>query len=94
MILKIDKPNEARFLHDLVARDSNTIMKPPNIPDLSRIINSIATYPFRTTINLSDKYYNIRIYPPYEKHTTFVTTRGIYRISVMQQGDSNASATC
>jgi len=33
MIPKIDKPDEARFLHDLVARNDNTYDDPPNIPD-------------------------------------------------------------
>ena len=42
MIPEIDKPDEARFLHDLVARNGNPIMEPPNILDQSSIINTIA----------------------------------------------------
>ena len=33
MIPKIDKPDEERFWHDLVARNDNTYDNPPNIPD-------------------------------------------------------------
>jgi len=33
MIPKVDKPDQARFLHNLVARNDNTYDDPPNIPD-------------------------------------------------------------
>lgn len=41
MILKIDKAEEARCLHDLVATNRTTIMEPTNIPNQSSIINTI-----------------------------------------------------
>ena len=62
MITKIDKANEARFLHDSVARNRNTIMVPPNIPHQSSIINTIVRYLFRSKIDRSDAYHNIRIH--------------------------------
>ena len=93
MIPKIDEPNEARFFHNWVAKNSNTIMEPPNIPDQSRIINTIARYPSRSEIELSDGYDHIRIHPPHEKHTAFVTPYGTYRTRVMLRGDCNAPAT-
>ena len=64
MTPKIDMSNKERILHDLVARNSNTIMEPPNIPHQSSIINTIARYPFRSKIDLSDGYHNIRIHSP------------------------------
>ena len=93
MIPKIVKPNEARFLHNLVASDSNTIMEPPNIPDQSTIINTIARYPCRSNVDLSDMYHNIRIHAPHKKHTACVTPYRTYRTRVMQPGDCNATAT-
>ena len=54
MIPKIDKPNEERFLYDLLARNSNTVMEPPNMADQSGIIDTIARYTFRYKIDLPD----------------------------------------
>jgi len=93
MTLKIDKPDKARFLHDLVARNDNTYYNPPNIPDQYNIINAVANTKFRSKIDLTDRYHNLRIIPEYEKHTAFKTPFGVYRTRVMQQGDKNAPST-
>jgi len=79
MIHKIDKPDEARFLHDLVARNDNTYDDPPNIPDQSNSINAVANTKCRSKIDLSDGYHNLHIIPEHEKHTTFKTPFGVYR---------------
>lgn len=42
IIATIDKPDEEKFLYDLMARYINTNMKPPNIADESSIIYNIA----------------------------------------------------
>ena len=93
MIPAIDKPNQARFLYDLVARTCNTILEPPDIPDQSRIIETIARCPSWSNIDFSYEYHNIRIHPAYEKHTVFVTPYGTYRTGVMQRVDCYATAT-
>jgi len=90
MIPKIDKPDEARFLHDLAARNDNTYDDPPNIPDQSNIINAVANAKFRSKIDLSDGYHNLCIILEHKKHTAFKTPFGVYRTRVMQQGDKNA----
>jgi len=63
MIPKIDKPDEARFFHDLVARNDNTYDHPPDIPDQSNIINAVANAKFHSKVNLSDGYHNLHIIP-------------------------------
>jgi len=93
MILKIDKPDEARFLHDLVARNDNTYNDLLNIPDQSNIINAVANTKLDSKIDLSDRYHNLRIIPEHEKHTAFKTPFRVYRTRVMQQGDKNAPST-
>ena len=45
IIPKIDQAEEVRFLHVSVARNSNTIREPLNIPDQSTIIHTISRYP-------------------------------------------------
>ena len=93
IIPQINKPNQARFLDDLLARNSNIIMEPPNISDQSSIINSIVRYPSESKIDVSNGYYNSRIHPTHEKHTAFVTSYATYRTRVMQQGECNTTAT-
>ena len=94
MIAMIDEPNDVRFLHDLLASNSKTIMEPPNIPDQSRIIKPIDRYPCSSTIDLSDRYHDIRIQPHNVKHTAFCTLDGTYGTRLMQQGECNAPVTC
>ena len=53
----------------------------------------IARHPYRSKIDLSDGYHQIRIFPPHEQYTAFSTPKGVYRSRVMQQGDCNAPAT-
>jgi len=77
IIPKIDKPDEARFLHDLVARNDNTYDDPPNIPDQANIINAVANTKFRSKVDLSDGYHNLRIIPEHEKHTAFKIPFGV-----------------
>ena len=89
IIPEIDEPDEGRFLHDLVVRNGYTIMEPPDIPDQASIINTIARYVFRSTIDLRHRYYNIRIQSSHENHSASVTLSGTYSTRIMQQGDSN-----
>ncbi len=93
MVQKFDKPKEARFLHDLVDRNANTRKDHTPIPDISSIINTVARHPFRSKIDLTDGYHNVRIQPEDEKYTSFYTPFGTFRTKVMQQGDCNAPAT-
>jgi len=93
MIPKIDKPDEARFLHNLVTRNDNTYDDPPNIRDESNIINAVANTKFCSKIDLSDGYHNLHIIPEHKKHTVFKIPYGVCRTRVMQQGDENAPST-
>ena len=93
MIKKMDKPNEARFLHDLVDRNKNTKKDKTPIPDMKLILNTIARHPYRSKIDLTDGYHNVRIAEEDEKYTSFNTPFGTFRTKVMQQGDCNTPAT-
>ena len=93
MIKKYDKPNEARFLHDLRARNDITVKENTPIHDITWIINAVASHEFRCKIDLTDGYYNVRIEEDSEEYTSFNTPFGTYRTRVMQQGDCNALAT-
>jgi hypothetical protein len=93
MIPKHDKPDEARFLHDLVARNANTHKIPCLIPDQNLIRNTLARSRFCSKIDISDGYNGLRVAPEDEKYTAFLTPYGTFRTKVLQQGDCNAPAS-
>src|SRR5258705_1271714 len=93
MIGKIDKQKEARFLHDLKDRNDNTYPNKTPIPDIPSIINCIARHPYRSKIDITNAYHEVRILPEHEKYAAFATPFGTFRTRVMQQGDCNAPAT-
>ena len=73
MIKKHDKQNEARFLHDLVDRNANMRKDITSILDIPSIINTVARHPYRSKIDLTDGYHNVRIEPESEEFTSFYT---------------------
>ena len=93
MIKKYDKPNEVRFLDDLRARNDIIVKDKTPIPDITCIINAVASYQCRYKIDLTDGYHNVRIEEDSEQYTSFNTPLGTYRTGVMQLGDCNAPAT-
>ena len=93
MVKKYNKPNEARFLHDLVDQNANTHKDNIPIPDIPSILNTITKKTYQSKIYLTDGYHNVRIHPEDEIYTSFNTPFGTYRTRVMQQGDCNAPAT-
>ena len=57
IIGKIDKPEEARFLHDLKDRNDNIYPDKMSIPDIPSIINYIVRYSYYSKINITNTYY-------------------------------------
>ena len=82
-----------RFLHYLRARNDITVKDNTPILDITCIINAVAKSKYRSKIDLTDGYHNVRIETESEKYTSFNTPFGTYRTRVMQQGDCNAPAT-
>ena len=93
MIKIHDKQNEARFLHDLVDHNANTRKNNTPIPDIPSIMNTVARHPYRSKIDLTDGYHNVRIEPESEEFTSSYTPFRTFRTRVKQQGDCNAPAT-
>ena len=77
---------------DLVARNENTIKDNTLLPNQEEIRNRVALYKFRSKIDLSDSYYNIKVNLDYEKYTSFSILFGQFRTRIIQQGDYNVSA--
>jgi hypothetical protein len=78
---------------DLWERNDNTIHDITPLPNQEQIRNDVAWGKYRTKIDMSDAYEQVRIVPEDVDKTAFVTTFGTYKSYVMQQGDCNAPAT-
>ena len=85
------KPNgEIRLLADLVPRNDITIKNDSTIPNQSMIVRTIARAKYRSTIDLSNWYFQIRVAPEDEKLNTIKTPFGTFACKVMLQGYTNA----
>jgi len=60
------------------------------MPSINQIIDWLASKKFKSKLDLTDGYYNIRQHPDSVKHITFSYNMGKFDSRVMQQGDCNA----
>src|SRR5215217_5239225 len=93
VIAKTSDPTKARFIHDLPNRNNHAVLDLTPMPDQDAIRNAVARAKFRSKIDLSDAYHQIRINPEYEKHAGFGSLWGVYNSRVMQQDDKYAPPT-
>lgn len=87
-----DGDPEIRLLFDLRARNAsvNKVLSP--LPDQEAIVRELANAKYKTRIDLTNAYEQIRLTPESVKWTAFATPIGFFEITVMQQGDNNAAA--
>jgi hypothetical protein len=91
--LKPNASGEIRLLADLVPRNNITIKDHGGIPNQAMILRTVARAKFRSSIDLSNWYFQVRIDPADEKYNTIKTPFGSFACKVMLQGDTNAPAT-
>ena len=78
------KPNgEIRLLADLVPRNDIAIKNDSTIPNQSMILSTVATAKYRSTINLSNWYFQIRVAPEDETLNTIKTPLGTFACRIM-----------
>ena len=88
------KPNgEIRLLADVVPRNDITIKNDSTIPNQSMILRTVARAKYRSSIDLSSWYFQIRAAPEDEKLNTIRTPFGTFACKVMLQGDTNTPCT-
>jgi hypothetical protein len=86
------KPNgEVCLLADLVARNKFTVMDHGPILNQALILRTLARVKFRSSIDLSNWYFHIRVQPEDEIYNTIKTPFSSFACRVMLQGDTNAS---
>ena len=90
---KMDKLQEARFLQDSILRNLVTDEDKTPMPSMEQIKDFIGSRPFRSKLDLTDGYHNIRIDPDSVRHSTFPCHMAKFDSPIMQEGDCNAPAT-
>jgi hypothetical protein len=92
-IPKSKKNPNLRTVVDSRKRNANTVRDVTPLPDQDGIRTDVARARFRSKIDLSDAYEQIRVEPADVWKTAFATVYGTMVSHVMQQGDCNAPAT-
>ena len=87
------KDGRLRTVVDCRERNLNTIKDLTPFPDQDMIRNDVARAPFRSKLDMSDAYEQVRVDPNDVKNTAFSTVIGTFLSHVVQQGDCNAPAT-
>ena len=87
------KSGKLRTVVDCRKRNENTVKDVTPLPDQDRIRMDVARAKYRSKIDLSDAYEQVRIVPEDVWKTSFSTIFGNFVSLVMQQGDCNAPAT-
>jgi hypothetical protein len=90
----IRKPNgKLRSVVDLRVRNANTHKDVTPFPDQDTIREDVARARFKSKLDLTDAYEQVRVREDHIQHTSFATIFGTFKSKVMQQGDCNAPAT-
>ena len=93
-LLCIPKKNgHLRTVVDCRKRNDNVVRDVTPLPDQDQIRMEVARAKFRSKIDLSDAYEQIRMAPEDVMKTAFATVYGTFVSYVMQQGDCNAPST-
>ena len=87
------KNGSLRTVVDCRRRNDNTARDVTPFPDQDEIRADVARAKYRSKIDLSDAYEQIRIEPEDVHKTAFATVYGTFVSYVMQQGDCNAPST-
>ena len=93
LLVVLKKNGAIRTVIDARQRNDNTMADFTPMPDQETIRSDVAKGRFRSKIDLSDAYEQMRVLPEHELWTVFVTIFGNLMSHVMQLGDKNGPAT-
>ncbi|KEP46697.1 putative Ty3/Gypsy polyprotein/retrotransposon [Rhizoctonia solani 123E] len=91
-LFKKDKQS-LRTVIDLRKRNDNTVKDITPFPNQDEIREAVARAKYRSKLDMTNAYEQIRIIPDHVKKTAFKTVYGTFYSNVMQQGDCNAPST-
>jgi hypothetical protein len=78
-----------RTVVDLRQRNENTIQDVTSFPDQDQIRHDVARAPYRSKLDMTDAYEQVRIVEEDIHKTGFSTIYGTFESCVLQQGDCN-----
>jgi len=84
---------KARFLLNCIPRNLKTYKDRMPMPSINQIIDWLVSKRFKSKLDLTDGYHNIRHHPDSVKHSTFSCHVGKFDSLVRKQGVCNAPAT-
>ena len=87
------KSGKIRTVVDCRQRNDNTVKDVTPFPDQDQIRMDVAWAEFRSKIDLSNAYEQVRVEPEDVHKTAFASVYGTMESNVMQQGDCNGPAT-
>lgn len=96
LIPKPHKPKSApelRTVFDLRERNKNTIKLSSPLPDIDGVLRRVAAKKYRSVLDLTAAYEQIRVIPEHVERTAMSTPDGNMVSLVLQMGDCNAPAT-
>jgi transposase InsO family protein len=93
MLCVAKKDGRLRTVFDCRKRNANTVKDATPFPDQDRIRNDVARAKYRTKIDMSEAYEQIRVLEKDVHKTGFATIQGTFESNVIQQGDCNAPST-
>ena len=93
LLVVFKKDGAIRTVIDARQRNDNTLADFTPMPDQETIRSDLARGRFRSKIDLSDAYENMRVSPEHKSRTVFATIFGNLKSRVMQMGDKNGPAT-
>src|SRR6266850_1240509 len=93
LMIILKKDSSIRTVIDACERNKNTITDDAPMPDQEMIRHDVARAQFRTKIDLSDMYEQIRVVPEHVLWTAFTTIFSNMISHIMQQGDKNGPPT-
>ena len=96
-LLALPKPKadglKLRAVVDKRSVNDNTVKDLTPFPDQSLIRRDFARAKYRSKLDMTDAYEQVRIIPEHVNRTAFATPMGCFISKVLQQGDCNAPAT-
>ena len=96
-LLALPKPKadglKLRAVVDKRSVNDNTVKDLTPFPDQNLIRRDFARAKFRSKLDMTDAYEQVRVVPEHINRTAFATPMGCFISKVLQQGDCNAPAT-
>ncbi len=89
----VKKNGKLRTVVDARKKNDNTLKDVTPFPDQDQIRMEVARVKYRSKIDMTDAYEQIRVEPADVEKTAFALVFGTFVSHTMQQGDCNAPAT-